>query len=184
MPYRVVSYCVKNSLHKRRFYKLFTQAPWSHTRILTMGFSNLWKQCCRFTSFTQYKNTCLTAFSSPCLAALPAEMSAFSYSSSDMRQNAYYRNLKRTFEDLRPCCCTQERPTVEQSAHRFRQHASAGKGTDMSEMQALHCMTPEQRRWLLCSVSVIPANKLSLQARNQLILALLLTSVCLQIFDS
>jgi len=54
----------------------------------------------------------------------------------------------------------------------------------MSEMQALHCMTQEQRRWLLCSVSVIPAHKLSLQARNQLIGALLLTSVCLQIFDS
>jgi len=39
----------------------------------------------------------------------------------------------------------------------------------MSELQAHHCMTPEQRSWLLCSVSVIPANKPSLEEINKLI---------------
>jgi len=31
----------------------------------------------------------------------------------------------------------------------------------MSELQAHHCMTSEQRTWLLCSVGAILANKLS-----------------------
>jgi len=46
------------------------------------------------------------------------------------------------------------------------QPASAGKGADMSELQAHHCMASKHRIWLLCSVSVIPANKLSLQELN------------------
>jgi len=46
----------------------------------------------------------------------------------------------------------------------------------MSELQAQHCMTPEQRTWLLGSVSVLPANKLLLQEINQLIGIELLTS--------
>jgi len=37
----------------------------------------------------------------------------------------------------------------------------------MSELQARHCMTPELSTWLLCSVSFIPANKLSLQQLNE-----------------
>jgi len=49
------------------------------------------------------------------------------------------------------------------------QPASAGKEADMSELQAYHCIKPEQRTWLLCSVSVIPGNKLPLQEINQLI---------------
>jgi len=39
----------------------------------------------------------------------------------------------------------------------------AGDGADMSELQAQHCMTPEQWIWPLRSVSVVPANKLLLQ---------------------
>jgi len=39
----------------------------------------------------------------------------------------------------------------------------------MSELQAQYCMTPEQRTWFLCNVSVTPINKLSLQEINQLI---------------
>ena len=31
--------------------------------------------------------------------------------------------------------------------------AVAGEVADTSELQAHHCMTPEQRTWLLCSVS-------------------------------
>jgi len=37
----------------------------------------------------------------------------------------------------------------------------------MSELQAHHCMTSGQWTWLLCSESVIPANKLSLHELNQ-----------------
>jgi len=44
------------------------------------------------------------------------------------------------------------------------QPASAGKGADIH-----YCMTPEQRTWFLCSVSVIPANQLLLQQLNELI---------------
>jgi len=55
------------------------------------------------------------------------------------------------------------------------QPAPTGKGADTSELQAHHCMTPEQRTWLLCSVSVIPVNTRSLQELNQLIGTELLT---------
>jgi len=54
----------------------------------------------------------------------------------------------------------------------------------MSELQAHHCITPEQWTRLLCSVSVIPANKLSLQELNQFIGIKLLTSGYLEIFGS
>jgi len=47
--------------------------------------------------FTQYKTTGLTAISGECLAALSAKITAFnSKQQHDMRQNAYYRNLKWT----------------------------------------------------------------------------------------
>jgi len=40
------------------------------------------------------------------------------------------------------------------------QRESAGEGVDMSEvLQTHHCITPEQRSWLLCNVSAIPVNK-------------------------
>jgi len=52
----------------------------------------------------------------------------------------------------------------------------------MRERQCQHCMTPEQRTWLLCSV--IPANKLSLQQVNELIGIKLLTSSFMEIFGS
>jgi len=60
----------------------------------------------------------------------------------------------------------------------------AGKGADMSELQAQHCMTLEPWTWLLCSVSVAPANKLLLQEINQLIEIELLASNFLQRFSS
>jgi len=46
----------------------------------------------------------------------------------------------------------------------------------MSEPQAHHQMTPKLQTWLTCSVSVIPANKLSLQELNQVISITLLIS--------
>jgi len=60
----------------------------------------------------------------------------------------------------------------------------AGKGADMSELQAQHCMTPEQWTWLLCRVSVVLENKLLLQEINQLIGIELLTSNFLENFSS
>jgi len=90
--------------------------------------------------------------SSHCLAALSAKMTALS---SLMQPNAHYRNLKWTFEDF---FRVLSRPTVEQSALKFRNPASAGKGTDLSELQAHNCMIPGQWNCLLCSMSVIPVN--------------------------
>jgi len=60
----------------------------------------------------------------------------------------------------------------------------AGKGADMSELQAQHCMTPEQWTWLLRSVSVVPANKLLLQEINQFIGIELLASNFLESLSS
>jgi len=63
-------------------------------------------------------------------------------------------------------------------------HMPAGKGADMSELQAQHCMTPKQWTWLLCRVSVVPENKLLLQEINKLIGIELLTSNFLESFSS
>jgi len=60
----------------------------------------------------------------------------------------------------------------------------AGKGADLSELQAQHCVTPEQWSWILCRVSVVPANKLLSQEINQLIGIELLTSYFLESFSS
>jgi len=60
----------------------------------------------------------------------------------------------------------------------------AGKGADMSELQAQHCMIPEQWTWVLCRVSVVPADELLLQEINQLIGIELLTSNFLESFSS
>ena len=51
----------------------------------------------------------------------------------------------------------------------MRFHVWPRKGVDTSELQAHHCMTPEQWTWLLCSVSVIPENTVALQKFYQLI---------------
>jgi len=80
-----------------------------------------------------------------------------------MRQNTYYRDLKWTFEDLLPYNCYAIKPYSKTIRSQVSgTYASAGKGADMSEMQAHHCMTPEQGMWLLCSVSVIPVIEPSL----------------------
>jgi len=64
------------------------------------------------------------------------------------------------------------------------QRESAGEGVDMSELQAHHCITPEQWSWLLCSVSAIPVNKVLLQELNWLIGIEMLTSDFLTFFGS
>jgi len=54
----------------------------------------------------------------------------------------------------------------------------------MSELRSHHCLIPEQRTWLLRSVSVVPVNKLLMQELNQLIGIELLTSNFLESFSS
>ena len=54
--------------------------------------------------FTKFKYTQPTAISMSLLAALPANMSAFS---SLVQQNDCHRNIKRTFADLLPFIVTQ-----------------------------------------------------------------------------
>jgi len=112
-------------------------------------------------------NICSLALSAcHCLAALPAEMSAFS---SLMQQNACHSNIKWTFAHLLPFYCYAIKTNSRKIRSRLSQPASAGKGGDMSELQAHHCMRLWLWTWLLCSVSFIPAKKLSLQESNQLL---------------
>jgi len=74
-------------------------------------------------------------------------------------------------------------PTVEQSARKFRNLLLyTGKAADMSEMQTHHCTTPGQWTCFLCTVGVIPANKLSMQELNQFIGIELLASGLLEMF--
>jgi len=83
---------------------------------------------------------------------------------------------------------TQKSPTVEQSAcNKFRNLTlQTGKAADMSELQTHHCTTPGQWTWVLCTVRVTPANKLSMQELNNLIGIMFLTSGLglLEIFGS
>jgi len=88
---------------------------------------------------------------------IPAKMSAFN---SHMRQNAWYRNFKWTSEDLLPCYCYAKKSKSKTIRSQVEQPAPAGKGADTSELQAHHCMTPEQRTWLFCSVSVVLSYRL------------------------
>jgi len=62
-----------------------------------------------------------------------------------MRQNACYRNLKRTFEGPLPCYCGNATKTSNRTIlSQISQPASASEVAHMSELQAHHCMTPEQ----------------------------------------
>ena len=60
----------------------------------------------------------------------------------------------------------------------------ADNGAGTSDLQSRHSITPEQWTWLLCNVSVVLANKLSLQEINQLIGIELATSSILENFGS
>jgi len=95
-----------------------------------------------------------------------------------MRWNAHYRYFS---EPLKICCHVIVKTSSRTIRSQVLQPASASKWADMSELQAHHCMTPEQWTW---SVKVIPANKLSLQELNQLIRITLMTSDFLEMFGS
>jgi len=62
--------------------------------------------------------------------------------------------------------------------------APAGKVENTSELQAYHCMTPEQWTGLLRIVSAVLANKVSLHEINQLIGIELMTSSFLEKFGT
>jgi len=66
---------------------------------------------------------------------------------SHMRQNTYDCNLKWTSADLLPCYCYAIKTNDRTIRSQALQHASASAGevADMSELQAHHCMAPEQR---------------------------------------
>ena len=72
-----------------------------------------------------------------------------------VRQNAYYRNFKWTFEDLLPCYCYCNKSNSRTIRSYVPQPASAGKAADMSEQQAHHCIRPGHWTvnllFLLCS---------------------------------
>ena len=107
--------------------------------------------------FTQYETTWLTAIStrqslSPCITCQRCQCVT--------KRLWNYRNLKWTSEDSLPCYCYTIK-TNSRSACKFRNlPLQANKWGEMSELQAHYCMTPEQWTLLLCSLSVIPANKL------------------------
>ena len=72
---------------------------------------------------------------------------------------------------------------MKQYACQFR-NLPLQKRMDMIELQTHHCMGPDYWTWLLCSVTVIPANKLPMQELNQSFGIKLLTSDFLNIFGS
>ena len=129
----------------------------------TQNFSLHWRNGAFF--HTAWNNV-RYAISSHCFSALLAKMSAFN---RYMRQNAYYRSLRMDSKDLLPCYCFAIKTNSRTTTSQVSQPASADKGAGMSELQAHHCMTPEQWTWILCSVNVLPANRLSLQELSQLI---------------
>jgi len=73
-----------------------------------------------------------------CLAALLAKRSAFN---SLKQQNSCYRDINWTFAGLLPRYCYVIKTNSRTILSRLSQLASAGKGRDMSELQAHHCMT-------------------------------------------
>ena len=77
--------------------------------------------------------------------------------------------MKYTFEDLLPCYCYAIKPSDRTIRSQLSQPASAGKRADVSELQAHHCLTGGEWTWILCKLSVIPENKLSMQELNQLL---------------
>jgi len=128
---------------------------------------NVAHPCYRAThvSFTKYKCTWSTAVSmslSRCITCQDVCVPQL------LKQNACYHNIKWTFAGLLPCYCYAIKTNSRTIRSRLSQPVSAGKGGDMSKLQAHHCMILQLWTWLLCSVSFI-GKKLSLQESSQLI---------------
>jgi len=121
----------------------------------------LWSHSCFFLQSINVRGLPLSACH--CLAALLAKMSTFN---SFMQQNACHRNTKWTFADLLLCYCYAIKTNSRIIRSGLSQPASAGKGGDMSELQAHRYMTLQLWTWLLCSVSFIPAK--NCHCKNQI----------------
>jgi len=148
-----------------------------------MDFSNLWKHGYRLIRpFCTIQNTWLTAISSHSLAAV--YLSRCVLFNGHIRQYAFYRCLKWTFEDLLPCYCYAIKTYSRTNRSQVWPPAFASIRVDRSERQANQCITPKQWTWLACSVSAILVNKLPLQELNQLIGTELLISAFLENFRS
>jgi len=74
---------------------------------------------------------------------------------------------KVNFADFSPCCCYAMKTNNRTIRSRLSQPACAGKGGNISQQEAHHCITLRLWTWLLCSVCFIPVNKLPLQELNQ-----------------
>ena len=134
-----------------------------------MDFLNLLKHCYRLTRASFHKVWMYVSYRyqhvTVSLHYLPKRLRW----TVSCNKNACYSNIKWTFTDLLPCYCYTIKTNSRTIRSRLSQPTSAGKGGDMSELQAHHCMTLQLWTWLLCSVSFIQAKKLSLQESNQLI---------------
>ena len=95
-----------------------------------------WTHSCFFSQSINVRGLPLSVFH--CLAALPAKMCAFN---NLKQQNACHRNITWTFVGLLPWYCYAVKTNSRTINWRLPQHASAGKGADMSVLQAHHCMT-------------------------------------------
>ena len=66
------------------------------------------------------------------------------WSHGHMLHNAYYRNLKRTLQDLLRCYCYAIKPNSQSIRSQVSQTASAVKEADVTEQQDHQYMTPEE----------------------------------------
>ena len=175
----VVLYCVKSSLHDRSLIYIFQTCGSGSIAIESLLIFTKYKTTCltiisnhrlvilRFERrypientaarlksniLAPYKNLgCLRHWVTVSLHHLPK----MSEVNSQMRKNAL--TVGTWSKPLKVRChvvVTQQRGTVNPCARKFRNVSL--KGVDMSELQAHHCITPEQRSWLFCSVSPIP----------------------------
>ena len=146
-----ILYCMKRILHKCSL----TLKHIGHTPLI-MYFLNLWKHCyidSLMLLFIKYKCTWLTAISMSLSRCITFQDVCVQQS----QQNACHRYTKWTFADLLPCYCYAIKTNSRTIRSPRSQPASAGKGGDMSELQAHHCMTLQLWNRLLCRVSFIPA---------------------------
>ena len=130
----VILYCLKRSLHKCSLALRHIGHTSTNNGFFKLVEALLQTHSCFFSQSMNVRGLPLSACH--CLAASPAKTSAFN---SLRQQNACHRNIKWTFADLLPCCCYAIKTNSRKIRSRLSQPTSAGKGGDMSELQAHHC---------------------------------------------
>jgi len=109
-----------------------------------MDFSNLWKHSIsyRLTHASFHKVQMHVTYRYQHVT-VPLHYLPRCLRSRHMQQNSYYHIFKGTFEDLFPSCyCYAIKTNSTTIRSRLSQPVPAGKGAEMSELQAHHCMTP------------------------------------------